>query len=465
MDRTELAARRGLAAAGAALPSTPLPAMEWNGLLELRNDLQRAQSLILGQLEASGEAATGATHDALQLASETMAAIKREMDARDQQGNRAPRSNSGRLAGPNAPAGAQPGGASSRFFGQAATYNALFGAQRRESQFTSIAQMGVTATRNPLDERLRAFNSMSEGVGEDGGFAVPPGLYGGALDRSLEQEAIRPRASVLPMEGPTMIVPAFDYTDGTGGKRAGLQLAWLGESASASNQIAKVTPLNLRANKAGIWISTSNELAEDMPAFERRIEVAIIDGMTAGLDYAFLFGNGAGQPLGVMNAPALLTVSKESGQTAAELKEDNLTKMAGRLHPMCWRKAVWLVSPTCVPQLFKLAQATGPNAGVRTAVISESDQGLRILGKEVIVTDACAPLGTTGDIVLADLSKYLIGLRREARLETSIHAGWQTDELGVRMVIRVGGQPEWSAPIKLRDGTNTVSAFVALESR
>jgi HK97 family phage major capsid protein len=468
MDRFEISARKILAAAGAALPAQPLPAVEWNQLLEARNSLQRAATAIVDQAEAEGEALSGAAHDAVRLATETVAGIKREMDMRDERGDRSPRSTSGRLSSPNDLGGRlAPGrGAPPRFVGRCASYNALFGKPTGDSAFPSVGQMVVAAALNPLDPRFsRVHGSMTEGVGEDGGFAVSSQFYAELLDRSLEQEAIRPRTNVIPMASSMVTAPSFDYSDGTGAKRAGLQLVWMGEGAPASNQTAKLTPLNMRAHKAGIWIAVSNEAAEDIPVFERRIEVAMVDATTAGLDFAFLFGNGAGQPLGVMNAPALVTVGKEGSQTAATIVEDNLVKMAGRLHPSCWRNAVWLISPTCIPQLFKLAQATGPNAGARTAVISETDQGLRILGKEVIVTDACAPLGTTGDVILADLSKYLIGLRRDARLVTSIHAGWQTDETGVRMVLRLGGQPEWKAPVKLRDGTNTVSAFVALETR
>ena len=33
-------------------------------------------------------------------------------------------------------------------------------------------------------------------------------------------------------------------------------------------------------------------------------------------DVAFISGTGAGQPLGILNAPALVTVSKETGQAA-----------------------------------------------------------------------------------------------------------------------------------------------------
>jgi len=468
-------AARVLSAAGAVIPDTPLPAMEWSELAALRNSLQRAGSLIVDEAEASGEALSGDAHDAHQEALAIIAAVKHEMEARDQLGDRAPRSRSGRLSTPTMPGASwqgptQRGWQSPRFAGRPASYVALFGAPpaaiRDTGSFPSLGAFLIAAAMNPLDPRFRATNAgMTEEYGEDGGFAVPPGFYANLLDASLEEEVIRPRATVIPMDSSMVAAPSFDYTDQTGAKRAGLVLTWMGESAPATNQVAKLTPIHLRANKGGIWIAVSNEAAEDIPLFERRIVRVTTDAITAGLDLAFLFGNGAGQPLGIMNSPALVTVTKESGQAPATINEDNIVKMSARLHPSSWSRAVWLMSPTCVAQVYKLAQAAGPNQGVRTAVITETDQGLRILGKEVIVTDACAPLGTTGDIIFGDLSKYLIGLRREARLQTSVHSGWSTDEIGVRMVLRLGGQPEWKAPIKLRDGTNTVSAFVALETR
>jgi HK97 family phage major capsid protein len=336
--------------------------------------------------------------------------------------------------------------------------------------FSSIGEFCRTALLNPLDQRLQnrghgVRNSMSEGIGEDGGFAVPVQFFGSLLDASLESEIIRPRCGVIPMSSNMATLPSFNYLDSTGNTRAGLVLRWVNELATNTNQNAKMTPMNMRANKAAIFVSASSEVTEDVEAFSRRLEIALMNATAAGLDYVFVFGNGAGQPLGVMNSPALITVSKESAQAANTINEDNIVKMAARLHPSCWANAVWIASPTCLAQLYKLSQATGPNAGGRSTLLREGDGGLTLMTKPLLISDACAPLSTTGDLILADFSKYLVGLRREATVQTSIHSGWFTDETGFKMTLRLDGQPEWAQPIKLRDGTNTVSSFVALESR
>lgn len=42
---------------------------------------------------------------------------------------------------------------------------------------------------------------------------------------------------------------------------------------------------------------------------------------------------------------------------------------------------------------------------------------------------------------------------------------FDTDEIAFRLTLRLDGQPEDAAPIKLRVGTNTVSPFVVLQAR
>lgn len=335
-----------------------------------------------------------------------------------------------------------------------------------KTPFASLAEMIRTAWHNPHDERLRATNMMTEdGPAEGGGYLVAHPLSSSLLDRSLEREQIRPRCSNVPMTSASVTAPCFDFTDDTGARRSGLQLRWTREAAQQTDQDAQTSALNLIATKGAIYVRVTSELAEDVPAFDRRLEQAMLAAVAAGLDTAFVHGTGLGMPLGILSAPALITVPKESGQNTPTITENNLAAMCGRLTPSSWSNAVWLASPTTVPQLFKLSQATGPNAGVRTAIISETDSGLRIFGKQVVISDACSTLGSAGDVILCDLSRYLIGLRRDVRLESSIAPNWSTDEVAIRLTLRLNGMPDVGAPTKLRDGASTVSPFVTLETR
>lgn len=334
--------------------------------------------------------------------------------------------------------------------------------------FRSAEEYFRTAMVDPADPRFRQIRNagLNENIGEDGAYHVPNVYSDVLLDDSLALEALRPRCSVIPMTSNQVFAPQFDYHDNTNGQRAGLALQWADEGGVFVDQKTKTLPLTIRANKCGIFIRATSEVLEDAPSFDVRLHTAMVRAIAAGLDYAILWGNGAGTWLGVLQSPCLKVVAKETApaQSADTLLEINITKMAAALHPSCWPNAIWVCSPSTLAQLFQMAQATGPYQGVRTAMITQTDQGLRILGKEVVITDAAAILGDLGDLVLGDFSRYLIGLRREVRLETSLHKYWQSDELSIRMIMRAGGQPEWGKPIKLRTG-DTVSCFVALEAR
>lgn len=426
--------------------------------------------------DRSGRGLTRAENSEIETLFEEFETVEKQLATRERIANIG---GGGRKTEPNPIGGGMPGAGGRRFDPRQCAltggrYADLFGpvpnSAKQSNPFRSFGEYALAAIHDPLDPRLRQIRGdaggMTEGVGEDGGFAVPLQFFGDLLDASYELEALRPRCGVIPMSSNMVVTPRFDYFDNTNAKRAGLTLQWADEGGTFTDQKAKVLPMTIRANKAGIFVRVTNEAAEDIPSFERRLQAAMVNAIAAGLDYAILWGTGAGTWLGVLQAPALIVVPKEtaSPQAADTLLEINIVKMAAALHPSCWRNAIWLCSPSTLSQLFQMSQAIGPYQGVRTAMITQTDQGLRILGKEVVVTDACAIVGDLGDLILGDFSKYVVGLRREARLETTIHANWATDEWGVRMILRAGAQPEWGSPVKLRTG-DTVSSFVALEAR
>ena len=69
------------------------------------------------------------------------------------------------------------------------------------------------------------------------------------------------------------------------------------------------------------------------------------------------------------------------------------------------------------------------------------------------------------DILLADFSHYAVGIRKEMRLESSVHVAFQTDEIAHRCIVRVDGQPLWDEALTLEDGSTTVSPFIVLGDR
>jgi HK97 family phage major capsid protein len=349
----------------------------------------------------------------------------------------------------------------------------LFGKRTTSgNKFASLGELALTVAGNPADPRLQVLNAgMTEGTGASGGFLVPAEFMGQVLDEALALEVVRPRSTVLPMTSNALRTPGFDYLDGTNGKRAGLQLLWSGEASTLTEQVATAREVTFAAKKASILVRVSSELTEDAPAFDRQLNTAMIAAVASGLDIAFLTGTGAGQPLGMIGAPATISVAKETSQANTTINLQNLVKMLGRLAPGSYRRSVWLAHPTTLPQLYALTVAIRnvadtENVGGSFAGVTQSSDGtLRIFGLPVIVTDACAVLGAVGDIILCDLSQYAIGLRKDATIQRSNDAYFATDEIGFKLTLRCDGQPLAASPTKLRDGTNTVSCCVTLAAR
>jgi HK97 family phage major capsid protein len=88
-----------------------------------------------------------------------------------------------------------------------------------------------------------------------------------------------------------------------------------------------------------------------------------------------------------------------------------------------------------------------------------------LMGRPVIPVEQCSTLGTVGDIVLADMSQYLLIDKGGIQSAVSMHVQFANDETVLRFVYRVDGQSLWSDDLTPYQGTNTVSPFVALASR
>lgn len=321
----------------------------------------------------------------------------------------------------------------------------------------------------------RLFNAaagMGTSVGTDGGFYVPPGFFAGLMDDSLTAEAIRPYATIVPMTSGSVSIPMFNTSNRSAGI-AGLEGKNTPEGATGTTQKAALREVGLTARKVSILVPTTTELLQDAPAvFSQMLHDAMLEAMGQTLDSWFISGNGAGVPLGILNAPCLVSVAKDSGQVAATLTPTNISGMVSRLAPGSWARSMWIVSPSALAQLFVLATVVKNVAGTENVgAVSHDffkvlpDGKFSLLGRPLIVSDRCQSLGTKGDIVLVDLKSYIVGIRQEAELLVDQSIGFKESEVWFRLNVRVDGQPSLAAPITPRVGSATLSPFVSLDTR
>jgi HK97 family phage major capsid protein len=176
-------------------------------------------------------------------------------------------------------------------------------------------------------------------------------------------------------------------------------------------------------------------------------------------EYAFLQGNGAGKPQGMLTAAASVAVNR---QTGGQVQFADVAGMWAKLLPISWGKAVWTCSPSVVPQLLQLKD------GANRAIFISIDQGATkspnwsLLGRPVFATEKVPALGTKGDLMLLDPSFYVIGDRMQIEIAASEHVNFLKNQMTWRVVERVDGQPWLDKPVTLQDGSTQVSPFVIL---
>jgi len=348
-----------------------------------------------------------------------------------------------------------------------ARYADLFGAPAASEHFPDAESFYAALASGRSHPGLRPMATMTEGLGSAGGFLVPEELVAESLDGAVEESVFLPRCRIFPMTSDTKSVAGIEANgSGTYGPYGTWEPTWVGEGGSIGESDPTVRKVSLVAKKLALYIKVSNELLADGLSFSQQLGGAMRKALGWGLDYAIAQGNGVGRPLGVVAAPATVVVSKEVAQVAATVVADNITKMYARLLPSAYAGAAWYISPTVRPQLYKLSIPIGVGgvAYVGTPLLQVNGTELSLLGLPVHSTEKLPVLGTKGDIMLANMAYYGLGLRKEVSIESSGHIGFQTDTVAFRGIVRCAGLPLLAAAYTPKAG-DSLSAFVVLETR
>jgi len=307
--------------------------------------------------------------------------------------------------------------------------------------------------------------AMIEGIASEGGFLVPTEVSSEIHNVSLENEIVMPRATVVPMRTNDKKLPAMTIGDHSSSIFGGFTASYSPEVGTLAVNDPKFRSMQLSCKKLYGFLRFSNELFADVPG-GGGAQIAQIcgKGLAWYRDKFFLKGNGAGQPLGILNGPCVVEVAKEQDQVADSIVIENLLKMLSRLYMGSFKTSVWVAHPSTIPELGTLSYDVG-SGGSHIPVLNEKDGSFTILTRPVIFTEKTEPLGTVGDIMLADFSQYVIGLREEMRIDFSPHLYFSTDEMAARLIERHDGFPLWDEALTLEDGSTTVSPFVTLAAR
>ena len=221
--------------------------------------------------------------------------------------------------------------------------------------------------------------------------------------------------------------------------------------------------IRLEARRAAALLQgVPNELRDDGgAAFAAWIGPVIVQGYTEFETDLLLNGSGVGEPEGILNAACQVQVTR-AGSDAVALAE--VTAMKSRLAAPSRQsgRAVWIASPAVEDQLLELTQAAG-GAAALVMTPDPDRRGHRLAGLPLLTTSHSPDLGTTGDLVLADLSFYAIGDRRMLTVEQSKQGErFINDTSDYKFTSRIDARYLLRAPITPANGGATVSPLVVL---
>lgn len=317
------------------------------------------------------------------------------------------------------------------------------------------------------DPRLvKATKAMVEGSGVAGGYMVPAQHQAEVMAIEAEAAIVEPRARVFDMTSRELNIPALDQTGSTAGKshfHGSIEFKWTEEGGSKPSVEPELKQIKLVPHGLKGYAEVSDELLEDSsPSISEWLAGLFGEAIAWYKDQAYLTGDGVGKPHGIIGAPGTFTQLRANGGAVQYVDIINMNEHI-------WGKAlVWIIHRTVKAQLLTMQDPNGnyiwqPGSGLGGRGIGGPVPGT-LLGYPVLESEHCSTLGTTGDILLCDLSKYYIGRRSGVSIETSRDYKFRDDITAFRIHCRVDGQEANQQPIYLADGATQVSPFVELDA-
>lgn len=345
-------------------------------------------------------------------------------------------------------------------------------AKDNEKRFASFGEQLMAAYRaampgGKVDERLstRAASGLNETTPSDGGFLVQQDFVTELLKKTYETGILASKVKKIPISTNAngMKINAIDEDSRANGSRwGGVQTYWEGEADEITASKPKFRQMELSLKKLTGLCYATDELLQDAAALEAVIRQAFAEEFGFKIDDAILSGSGEGEPLGILNSGAIVTVAKEASQTDT-ITVENLIKMWNRLWSRSRANAVWYINQELEPYLYTLKIGDKP-VYIPAGGLSEKPYGT-LFGRPVVPIEQCSAAGEVGDIILADIGQYLLIDKGGVKSASSIHVRFLYDENVFRFIYRVDGKPIWTKPLTPYKGSATVSPFVTLAKR
>lgn len=350
--------------------------------------------------------------------------------------------------------------------------NPVLGYDERQAALSRLQQVETRAVErhgiDNVEDRAAGTGGMTEAVGQDGAFLLQGETAQELFTKGFNNNAVLSRTSNRTLSSQSLEIVGLKENSRADGSRGGGVRVYTDKELGQMDQSKTVfTKIKIEPKKLTGLYFASDEILEDVPALQGEMADLFKEDFAFKGQDLVLNGSGSGEPLGITNATCMVTVAKESGQTADTIVAKNVSKMFSRVWMRSLGGIVWLANQDCGPTLDDLAYGTtATNSAIYQANANPSAGSIGTLkGLPVIPIEQCATVGDKNDIILADLSQYITANKGGINSAMSIHLKFDYNQTCFRFVYRFDGQPKWTSALTPYKGSNTVSPFINLAAR
>ena len=340
----------------------------------------------------------------------------------------------------------------------------------------------IKSTLHPhdADPRLAKYNAyraselkatgMSEETLADGGALVQTEFSNVLIEKTYQVGQVLsrvPEQVIGPNANAYSALFIEETSRAAGSRYGGIRFYRIGEGATITRSAPKFRRKEIKAHKIAAICVVTDEQIQDSVQLESHLMRLFPQECSYALENEMFNGSGVGESMGILNAAATVSVAKETGQAAATVVFNNISKMWARMWAPARANAAWFINQSTEPQLDVMAVPVG-TGGVPVYLPAGGLAGspfATLKGRPVIPVEYTAALGTVGDICLVNFGEYIGVSKGGLKTDSSMHVYFTTDEMALRFVLRYTAEPTWDAALTPRDGGNTLSPYVTVATR
>lgn len=333
-------------------------------------------------------------------------------------------------------------------------------------QLKAIENHARTAVMDERQLKVQNASGATAGSGADGGLAIQRDFGAAMMESAVKDDPLlslldsypisanADRVAFSRLKEPSIATTVF----------GGLLAYWAAEAASVTATKPTMEEVEVKLQKLMVLYYNTVELESDSTFNSAIVQRGATAAIRRTLAAAIYNGDGVGKPRGILQAPGLVSVAKEGGQTMDTVVWENISKMYNRA---LGNKSdfVWLCHPDVIAQLENMVKIVG-TGGVPVylpSALAGSVDTLR--GRPIYESDQCQALGDKGDIMFVNPKDYLLVYKGGIDTQASIHVAFTTAENCFRFMFRCNGIPKSPSALTIKNSSATRSTAVTLDAR